>query len=166
MNIFILDKNIKTCARYHADQHVIKMILEGTQMLCTVLNQNGIEAPYRSTHLKHPCTLWAGKSLSNWLWLQKLTLQLNQEFHYRFDRETDHRSAEVAKRLPTPPLQDLGLTEFAQAMPEKFRIAGNPVQAYRNFYIFEKSRFAKWTRRRPPKWFTAGIKEMANGHSN
>jgi len=44
-------------------------------------------------------------------------------------------------------------------MPGKYRIPGNPVQAYRNFYIGDKSRFARWTRRRPPKWYALGIKE-------
>jgi hypothetical protein len=30
MNIFVLDHDIRKCARCHADQHVVKMILEGT----------------------------------------------------------------------------------------------------------------------------------------
>jgi len=158
MNIFVLDTDIRTCARYHADQHVIKMILEGTQMLCTVLNQYGIKAPYKPTHVKHPCTIWAGKSLANWMWLRNLTLLLNKEYLYRFGGTVNHKSAEVARQLSTPPLSDSGLTDFAQAMPLKYRVQGNPVQAYRNFYIGEKSRFATWTRRRPPKWFMAGIK--------
>ena len=36
MNIFILDKDIEKCAEAHVDRHVIKMILESAQMLCTV----------------------------------------------------------------------------------------------------------------------------------
>jgi hypothetical protein len=134
------------------------MILEGTQMLCTVLNQNGVETPYKSTHTKHPCTLWAGRSLSNWTWLSKLTLQLNEEFLYRYRKSIDHESASVARELSPPPLPDIGLTEFAQAMPEAYKVPGNPVQAYRNFYVGEKWRFATWTRRRPPKWFTEAIR--------
>jgi hypothetical protein len=167
MNIFVLDRDIPTCARYHADQHVVKMILEGTQMLCTVLHLNGIGAPYRSTHAKHPCTLWAGRSLSNWKWLRRLTLQLNREFLYRYRGDMDHRSAYVARALTPPPIPDTGLTEFEQAMPEKYRVPGDAVQAYRNFYIGDKARFAKWTRRRPPKWFLSGtgrksLKYMSN----
>ena len=57
MNIFVLDTDISKCARYHADKHVVKMLLEGTQMLCTVLNCNGVTTPYKATHVSHPCTL-------------------------------------------------------------------------------------------------------------
>ena len=161
MNIFILDRDIPTCARYHADQHVVKMILESTQMLCTVSSQCGLQVPYRPTHMKHPCTLWTGRSLANWKWLRRLALQLNAEFKYRYRKETDHASAAVARDLLPPPLPDTGLTEFAQAMDAKYQVPGDPVQAYRNFYIGEKSRFAAWTRRKPPKWFVRAIRPHA-----
>ena len=153
MNIFVLDKDIQTCVAYHADQHVIKMILEYAQMLCTVLNENGIAAPYKSTHRKHPCTLWAGKSLSNWKWLRELGLALNEEYKYRYDRTEDHKSAKIIKSLPEPPIPDIGLTEFPQAMPDEYKVAGDLVQGYRNFYIHDKSRFAKWTKRAVPEWY-------------
>jgi hypothetical protein len=131
------------------------MILESAQMLCTVVSQNGGTAPYKPTHVKHPCTLWAGRSLSNWRWLRSLALALNQEYHYRYRAASDHRSAHVVQGLPSPEIADIGLTPFAQAMPEQYRVKGDAVQAYRRFYIGEKARFAKWTRRRPPRWFAA-----------
>lgn len=157
MNIFVLDRDIRKCARYHADQHVIKMILESAQMLCTVLWQHGIEAPYKKTHVKHPCTLWAGESLSNWKWLRRLALALNNEFRYRYWRDQDHESAVIVRGLDAPPLTDVGLTEFAQAMPEEYKVPGDAVSAYRRFYIHEKSRFVTWTRRRAPKWFRSAL---------
>lgn len=156
MNIFVLDRDVPTCARYHADRHVIKMILESTQMLCTVLHQNGIQAPYKPTHPHHPCTLWVGRSLSNWRWLRKLSLSLNDEFRLRFKSPKDHSSALVARGLPEPPIEDLGLTDFAQAMPERYRDPRNPVAAYRRFYIAEKASFATWTARPVPDWFKEG----------
>jgi hypothetical protein len=67
MNIFILDNDIKTCVQYHYDQHVLKMILESVQMLCTVLNKKGFLTPYKSTHANHPCGLWAEASFDNFL---------------------------------------------------------------------------------------------------
>lgn len=159
VNIFILDLNINTCARYHADQHVVKMILESAQMLCTVINTTGGRAPYKSTHTKHPCTLWAGRSLSNWQWLRRLALALNQEYRYRYQAAANHASADIIQKLTPPSISDIGLTEFAQAMPETYRVPGNAVLAYRRFYIGEKARFAKWTRRRVPKWFSACVND-------
>jgi hypothetical protein len=153
MNIFVLDRDIEKCARYHADQHVIKMILESAQILCTVVNRGGGVSPYPSTHRNHPCTLWAGYSLSNWLWLSRLSLALNREYRYRFQAPLDHKSALVVRKLNPPGIEDLGLTEFAQVMPDPYRVPGDPVQAYRRFYIGEKAGFARWTRRKPPPWF-------------
>lgn len=157
MNIFVLDRDIPTCARYHADQHVIKMILESAQMLCTVINQAGGDAPYRSTHGKHPCTLWTGRSLSNWQWLKKLGLALNDEYRYRFRTAKHHRSAEIIMDLALPEIPDLGLTAFALAMPDKYKIEDDPVAAYRAYYIGDKAGFVRWTRRRVPKWFKQAV---------
>jgi hypothetical protein len=153
MNIFVLDLDIPTCAAYHADQHVIKMVLESAQMLCTVLSRHGIATPYKPTHAAHPCTLWAGAAMANWIWLRDLALRLDDEYRYRFERERSHRSATVIRALPDPPLSDLGLTPFAQAMPEIYRVPGDAVAAYRAYYIGEKASFATWTRRPRPPWF-------------
>jgi hypothetical protein len=90
--------------------------------------------------------------------LRKLTLRLNEEFLFRYQRPTDHQSAIVARELPPPQIADIGLTEFVQVMPDDYKVPGCPVEAYRRFYLSEKRHFVKWTRRRPPKWFTEGIK--------
>lgn len=153
----MLDLDIRKCAQFHADQHVIKMILESAQMLCTVLNKYDIPAPYKPTHFDHPCTLWAGASLTNWKWLKTLALALNEEYKYRFGKSRDHQSALVICELPIPPIQDKGLTEFAQTMPEKYRVPGDAVKAYRKFYIGEKYRFATWKKRGVPKWFKENL---------
>jgi len=134
------------------------MILESAQILCAVVNENGLESPYRTTHVHHPCTLWAGESLSNWLWLKKLTKALNDEFKYRYNHTKNHKSYDVVKGLPTPPIEDKGLTEFPQAMPEEYRTENDPVTAYRKYYAGEKLKFATWTKRRKPKW----INEIMN----
>ena len=152
MNIFVLDRNIKKCAQYHCDQHVSKMILESVQILCTCLNKKGVKTPYKSTHIKHPCVLWVEESYSNFLWLKNLTIELNQEFAYRYDRTQDHASIRVLKVIEKQKYTDIGLTEFVQAMPDEYKFKNNAVRAYRNFYRGEKSKFAKWTKRPIPKW--------------
>lgn len=114
------------------------MILESTQILCTVLAKTGVDTPYRPTHKNHPCTLWAEESLDNWLWLLDLTMALNSEYMYRFNRKTSHKSAIVAQSLVFPEITPIGLTERPQAMPEKYRIPDDPVSAYRQYYLAEK----------------------------
>ena len=152
MNIFYLDKDIERCARYHCDKHVVKMILESAQILCTVLWMHQIEAPYSPTHRHHPCVIWANQSLSNWCWLRELASALNNEYKYRFNHTKNHKSYDVILTLPIPPLADLGVTTMPQALPEEFRQA-NPVMAYRQYYVFRKAHLARWTKRSIPRWF-------------
>ena len=152
MNIFYLDENIKKCAQYHCDKHVVKMILESAQILCTVLHKCGMPAPYRPTHQNHPCTLWAEASMENWLWLKLLATELNQEFQYRFDKTEPHKSFLVIEALKIPTLPMIGLTEHAQTMPVEYRVPGNAVSAYRQYYLAEKSRILQYTKQKIPSW--------------
>lgn len=152
MNIFVLDHDIQTCARNHCDQHVIKMILESAQLMCTALNKKGFVTPYRSTHQNHPCVLWVEESYDNFLWLRDLALQLNKEYRFRYQKTNDHASINVIQTLDHTPYESIGLTPFVQAMPTEYKVPGNAVQAYRNFYIGTKLGFATWTRRQKPRW--------------
>ena len=161
MNIFLLDDDIERCAQYHCDQHVVKMILESVQILCTVLNKMDLETPYKSTHKNHPCVLWVGDSFDNFLWLKDLTLFLNDEYRYRFDKPINHRSIDILKSISGYRYARRGLTPFVQAMPNEYKIPGDAITAYRHFYIAEKQCFARWTRRDKPDWFAEFEPEIA-----
>lgn len=152
MNIFILDNDINRCAEYHCDQHVVKMILESVQMLCTALNKKGFSTPYKSTHIKHPCVLWVEESFENFIWLQNLALALNDEYRFRFKKDSNHKSISVLNEISNLTYENHGLTEFAQAMPDQYKVPGDAVKAYRQFYLGEKMSFAKWTKRSIPDW--------------
>lgn len=152
MNIFILDEDIEQNARYHCDQHVVKMILESAQLLCTALNKKGFETPYRSTHMNHPCVLWTEESYSNFRYLSELALALNAEYRFRYETEKDHKSVTIIQQIQSIEYADNGLTPFAQAMPDKYKVPGDAVSAYRRFYIGEKLSFATWSRRHKPEW--------------
>ena len=152
MNIFVLDTDIERCARYHCDKHVVKMILESTQIMCTALNKKGFLTPYRSTHPKHPCVLWVEQSYDNFNWLKQLALALNQEYRYRYDKQADHKSVAVIEAIAEFRYESKGLTEFAQAMPDEYKKPQAAVDAYRSFYLGTKMQFATWTRRKKPYW--------------
>lgn len=153
MNIFILDTDIKKCAQYHCDQHVVKMILESVQLLCTALNKKGIVTPYKSTHIKHPCVLWVEESYDNFIWLRDLTIELNREYKYRYNKLDDHKSMAILAKIIDYSFPAIGLTAFPQAMPETYKVKLDPVLAYRQFYLGDKAKFAKWTKRNIPEWF-------------
>ena len=155
MNIFVLDTDITKCAQYHCDKHVNKMILESVQMLCTVLNERGLPTPYKSTHRKHPCVNWLDQSYDNFLWLADLAEALNREYRFRYSKKRDHASIAVQRDILHHTYESQGLTEFAQAMPDEYKVPGDAVSAYRAFYRGEKYHFARWTRRPVPDWLVA-----------
>ena len=157
MNIFVLDRNVKKCAQYHCDQHVTKMILESAQIMCTALNTMGFKTPYKSTHGKHPCVLWVEESYSNFIWLTQLAIELNTEYKYRYEKVDDHKSIHVIREIENSKFSDKGLTEFAQAVPEKYKYRGSAVRAYRSFYRGEKVNFARWTKRPIPRWMNVPL---------
>lgn len=153
MNIFVLDNDHQKCAEYHCDKHVVKMILEYAQILSTnVRIANECELGYKITHRNHPCTIWARKSLSNWMWLKKLSFCLNEEYKYRYGHVKNHKSYDVIESLPTPNIPDVGLTSFAQAMPDYCK-SNNAVDAYRKYYILEKKDIVNWKKRNVPVWY-------------
>jgi hypothetical protein len=151
MNIFVLDNDVAKCAEYHCDKHVVKMILESAQILSTVCRQSGLDVGYKPTHSHHPCTIWASESLDNWIWLRNLTALLNAEYKYRYEKSNNHKSYDLVATLPLPNIPDIGLTPFAQAMPDEYK-HDDAVVAYRNYYKCVKAPFLQWTKRPIPKW--------------
>ena len=181
MNIFVLDYNPQVAATYHCDKHVVKMILESAQILCAVhrkvylkamkkqstpyeMEQSLIaerlikEIPYKLTHANHPCTIWAGESKQNYLWLTELAEALNDEYIFRFrysdtyTKVDNHKSYDVIANLPPIELPDIGLTRFAEAMPEYCKVSEDTVMNYREYYKKEKSHILKYTNTQTPDW--------------
>jgi len=152
MNIFVIDKDPIKAATMLCDKHVVKMIVETAQMLCTVARTNGHELRYKSTHGKHPCTLWAGKSNQNWDWLVTHGLSMCEEYTRRYGRRHKTQDVLESARSLKINLPLIGLTPFAQAMPTQYKNV-DPVLAYRNYYIGEKSSIAKW-KIKPPIWWS------------
>ena len=120
MNIFVLSRDPKDAAQQHCDKHVIKMILETTQLLYMCLaffdedkwretietqllnnqtlnemNNNGQKVNFNSYkagkgHMNHPCSKWLRESKSNYLWLCNLGLELCKEKIHRWPKNKQH----------------------------------------------------------------------------
>jgi hypothetical protein len=151
VNIFVLDHNLRKCAEYHTDAHVVKMLLESAQLMSSAVRSCGIDCGYKTTHINHPCSVWVRQSVANWLWLRALTTELNREWQYRFNHTRNHKSFDMISSLPIPPLSDFGLTPFAQAMPAELQ-GPITVYAYRRYYRQRKQHLFKWTKRTTPWW--------------
>lgn len=170
MNIFVLHQNPRIAATMLCNQHVTKMVLESTQMLCTVLRKQGVEddvlrehgvvtksgTTYSLTHGSHPCLKWAMSSRNAFDWLLSHALGLATEYALRFGK----RHACVApilgcaliveRDLLPRPLTYGPMLPFAQAMPDEHKISGDAVRAYRSYY---HQKCADWsTEERLPRW--------------
>lgn len=152
MNIFILDKDMEKSVIFHPDKHIVKMPLEGTQLLCNTLYLTGQweTCMYKPTHLNHPCSIWASTSLENWLWLRDYVLELGKEYHFRYNKI--HKSVELCKILNIPNIKSLGLTPFVKCVPNRYREM-DVVESYRTYFIYEKSHLKKYTKREIPFWW-------------
>ncbi len=194
MNTFILSYDAEEAARYHCNKHVVKMILESAQMLCTAhwlhllkskekelsnfkrikdaqswLYENTdkeLQPPYKMTHTRHPCTLWTSNNVANYSWQLRLLENLLLEFKRRYGKihKTQDHLKWLKKNLPID-ISEGYIDDFPVCMKENFKVYKDcgtidVVASYRNYYIKDKVRFAKWEpRAKTPGWFSKGIKD-------
>lgn len=155
MNIFFLDENPTLSAQYHVNKHVVKMILETAQLLCGVHHvtaHDSTHVPYKLSHKNHPCSIWCRESLSNYLYLCELGLELSKEYTYRYGKR--HKSQDVIEwcLINKPNIPDIEFTDPAKAMPDEFKV-DSVVESYRNYYMGAKFSLAAWKNREKPFWF-------------
>ena len=143
MNIFYLDKCPDKAARLQYNKHVVKMILESAQMLCTAHHCYGDKdqvenVPYKQAHLNHPSTIWTRRSKSTYMWLYNHMIALGDEYTKRYGKT--HLSITKCKDfLAIPPrhIQGDDWCQPPQAMPDEYKDPCS-IQAYWNYYIGEK----------------------------
>ena len=193
MNIFYVDKDPVKAAEMMCDKHIIKMILESAQMLCTAKrvldgteyfdktkngrkikrwrldNSNEEATIYKAGWLGHPSTQWVLKSAYNYIWLYQHMMALNEQYKLRWQKDKDHTSiVKLGQLLKTPPKNakiNVKGTDATPAMPEHCKVPGDSVASYRKYYILEKRRFAKWEKPNAimPEWYKKGIENVQRG---
>ncbi len=165
MNIFVLDANPIEAARMMCDKHIPKMVVETAQMMASALRRHGATddimplakttgRPYKGGYQHHPCTVWCGDTQMNYLWLAEHGRTLSAEYTMRFGKIHACSSAIQHMEQYFHMIPVGILTEFAQAMPDDFKVRGDAVSAYRNYYSNDKRRFASWNKGTPaPQWW-------------
>lgn len=183
MNIFFLSRKASRAARWHCDKHVVKMILETTQLLYTAhwvlaaaagrlpdlsraptLVSNPKQHGYLSIHNpKHPSAIWVRESLEHYRWLCELGMALCEEFRYRFGGPTKAHSCEehIYWLYAHPPaeLASKGWRDPPQAMPPEYKRPAS-IAAYRAYYRGGKAHLLTYTHRHEPHWLPSSL------HSN
>jgi hypothetical protein len=148
MNIFYLDHDVRKCAEMHNNKHVVKMILEYAQLLCTahriidgdvsfgvspsgrkkviyVLADNRDTVLYSATHINHPSAVWVRQSTQNYMWLAELLEECCKEYTHRYDKvhkvERDGLMQALKNQFPTN-IPDAPFTGPTPAMPEDVKV--------------------------------------------
>jgi len=114
---------------------------------------------WKLTHVSHPCTQWTQRTWGNYMWLSRHGLALCDEYTARYNKvHSSHELHRWLNRCIPPTFEGsidnpVGITPFAVCMPDQYKVPGDPVQSYRNYYKGDKIRFAKWPEGRSPSWW-------------
>lgn len=127
---------------------------------------------YRAqSQVNNHVSIWVRTSIENYIWAVRHGLALCDEYELRYGdnlkkrNETCHAARPFLEwfRTNLPAIPSVGLTEFRQAVAREpfdcFR-PGDPVTAYREYYVRYKVRFAKWRLGNVPDWFTEMREEI------
>lgn len=162
MNIFVLHFIPSKAAQYHNNKHVVKMILEYAQLLCTahhildaqILTPELTHNLYKKTHENHPCAIWTRTSSQNYIWLFELFSELCSEYTFRYGKihKTEQKLKTILENLPHR-IPHGELTPFPLAMPDNCKNIENPILSYQWYYIKYKQHIAQWKNRPIPHWF-------------
>lgn len=181
LNIFLLHDDIKICAQSHCNRHTVSQIKEYCQLLSTAhrvldgilcegfsksgrkrnvlrLDDHRDEILYRETHINHPSAIWVRENSSNYLYLHKLLDELNKEYTHRYQRE--HKSitiglVDILSHLPINITKSAKMSPMPQCMPDEFKVDGDSVKAYQNYYIGAKHSILQYKRREIPKFLSS-----------
>ena len=175
MNIFYLDNDPRRCAEMHVDKHCVKMILEYAQLLSTahrvldgtqhvrlskagrkqtayVLSDNRESVLYSATHINHPSAIWVRQSDKNYDWLYVMWRELMDEYTYRYNKVHACEKLIIPLRRAPYAIPKGHFTEPTPAMPDHYKVAGDSIQSYKNYYLGDKTRMFSWKNRSQPTW--------------
>ena len=147
MNIFYLHRDPVKAAQIQYNKHVVKMILESAQMLCTAHHCHSLAdetewVPYKKAHVNHPSTRWVRQSASHYLWLYYHMLALGDEYTKRYGK-THLSITKCKKPLAKYPdgILHTGFSEPPQCMPDEYK-RESAIHAYWLYYVHEKKNIA------------------------
>jgi hypothetical protein len=157
MNLFYLHRNPRRAAIAQCDKHVVKMVLETAQVLCTARHYHGYDAPYDPTHRNHPVVHWAQGRRKHYRWLWNHGMALGEEYTRRYgEKHESHRVIESFSENPVPQ-PFVGFRRPPATVPDELKVYQTDlprVLLFRVYYMTHKYEIAEWSNgRQPPEWW-------------
>lgn len=175
MNVFALDQDPAVAAQMQCDKHVVKMSIEYAQLLSTAHHLLGSDPQvlaqvYKPTHKYHPMTQWVMEHPAHYAWVYRMMVQTWGEYTYRYGKtHASSRMHDILAHVPRGLNSHDRPVPPPQCMPDEYKVhPASPswtdtVDAYRQYYHGAKARFARWTKRDAPVWWTQPNGEEPNG---
>ena len=155
MNIFVTSPWPAESAICLPDKHIVKMPLECCQMLSIVASSKwghnygnlykSDNTPYKTekgAFRNHPCTKWAMDSIHNAYWLIKHGMNLCDEYAVRYGKIHSCYNTLLSAYYLFPKGKITEVTEFVRAMPDEYKVEGDSIRAYWNYYELDKCKIA------------------------
>lgn len=166
MNIFAVSRHPRKCARALDDKRLNKMILETTQIICTVINkrEGSKVTPYQNSHPTNELTLWAESSDDHVRWLYDLGIAYGEEIIYRHGKKHACHLVLEGLTFRWPWIEDAPefmcgeIKFYNRARHLKLGLDFTHLPVHKAYREYLKARWPKdkrkpvWTRRNPPKW--------------
>ena len=156
MNIFVVDPDTTKCAEALDDLRLNKMIIETAQLLSTAMWVQGYQGQhgniYKSTHVNHPCAIWARETEANYKWLLLYMSDLVEERQRRTGK--NHKSYQIFNTLCFGPkiMPKGNLTPFANCSLYKDHGIFDAYKLTLKDKWAKDKRPAKWTNTNKPSW--------------
>jgi len=137
MNIFYIDPCPVKAAQMQCDKHVVKMVLESSQMLCAAHHvvEGGAPVPYRLAHKNHPSTVWVRSNRKHYDWLYRHFQGLSEEYTERYGKV--HLSWEKCHMLllcAPSGIPDTDWSDPPQCMPDECK-RDTSLEGYTEYYF-------------------------------
>jgi hypothetical protein len=152
VNIFFLSDCPEKSAKLLCNRHKVRMPLESAGMLAFAFPEGETPIPnLRSNrHHKHPASVWARQSKSNfeWLLIHALTQAEDYKKHYKREHASEKHIHWFKNNYHKISFPRAELTSFSRCF-SSFKeyldnTESNTIKAYQSFYWLDKKTFAKW----------------------
>lgn len=164
MNIFMTDDHPYKAAENLDDKRVCKMIIESMQLFNNVIHKNDLyhlqpisplsKERYKIVFPSHPCSLWLGKSLENYMWLRDHMMGLFDVYESIYKKEHSLREnvgkISIASRKIKFSEEEMLPLNCSIFKNQPYLVGYRLTMVYKWIYI--DKRMPKWTGRNAPEW--------------
>jgi hypothetical protein len=145
---------LSTTHRVLDGKESVGLSASGRKQKVWLLSDKRNGALYKATHINHPSAVWARQNQQNYIWLSQLLHRLCKEYTHRYGKIHKVEREGLLEELYNWPM-NIPMGEFTEptpAMPDEYKVSGDSIQSYKNYYIGDKKRMFSWKNRETPSW--------------